>query len=104
MCRINTITTDVLNPVVPVMTSFQLKVTTMSYTDLIVDAWSRGFDHAEYLRYAEAIAKRGYSKPHVVSEAAYNLITNGLELDMDQNIATPRPTDPESTYPNGLIF
>lgn len=85
----------------------------MSYTDLIVDAWSRGFDHAEYLRYAEAIANRGHGKPHVVSQAAYNLITDGLELDMDQNIGvlqttnpvwTEHPNDPEALYPNGLMF
>lgn len=64
----------------------------LTYLDFIGDCWARGFDHASYLNCAERRITNGLPKLHLVSEAAYNLICQGLHLDMEQNIGTLQPT------------
>lgn len=65
----------------------------MTYVQLIADCWSRGFDHAAYLDYAQRMKDHTKITPHTVSITAYKLICAGLDMDMEQNIGVDQPTD-----------
>ncbi len=74
----------------------------MSYLELINDAWSRGFNHENYIHYANRVMEKTGNSIHLVTAPVYKLICEGLTLDMEQNIGCLQPASDDQPSTNDV--